>query len=515
LFGFATIAILLYFLYPVLLISLSIYSSHGKEVTVDSYFFANRNTHWLALGASLLATSLFSPYVFGFGSSGFSSGVPVTYAIISIIMLALLGGFLAPRYMAMKIRTLPEFFERRFDKKCRSFLSALYVITNIAIRLLIILTVGAIFLSSIEGIDVFSSLLFFLVITGIYVIIGGLQAEIHANLVQVVFIFFAVAGFVAWLASRDNGVDQAVHGIVSQFDLRRVDHLEFTRIGLLLGLPIVGFWFWCADQFMVQKILSAENVRSLRKGFLTAGFLQIMPVLIFVLPGIVMPLSGRTESAGFLRLLFSNNSIPDGLRAGLIIGTVAAFMIPVANVLNSTSSLITFDFFCSIKPEASDRQIVLVGRMTAMALVIISILLIPVAQNLDFDSCLQMFKVFSYFSSMIAAVFLMGLLNRKVGGLSALFSLSAATLVILLRVVLQIIFNSNQINDNFLNWFVKSTFLEFSVFVFLLSLVLLVSFDYLKSKYELNLHKSPQGTAGMREILPALLAIALINFFPM
>ena len=512
-FGFATIAILLYFLYPVVLISLSIYSAHKKEVTAESYFFANRNTHWLTLGVSLLATSFFSPYIFGFASSGLSSGVPVAYAITSLIMLAVLGGFFAPRYLQMKIKTLPEFFERRFDRKCRRFLSTLYIVTNIAIRLLIILTVGRVFLGSVEGIDVFSSLLFFLVVTGIYVIIGGLQAEIHANLVQVIFIILVVAGFVAWLINQENGVDHVVHGIVSQLDLNSGGDSEFTRIGLLLGLPIVGFWFWCADQFMVQKILSAQNVASAKRASLTAGVLQIIPVLIFVLPLIVVPLSGRTDSAGFLRALFLNSSLPDSLRAGLIIGAVAAFMIPVANVFNSTSSLITFDFFCGFRPGASDRQIVLVGRMTIMVLVLISILLIPVSQTLDLDSCLQIFKIFSYFSSMIAAVFLMGLLNRKIGGASALFSLSAATFVILLRVVLQTILNSHQMDSGILNWFVKSAFLEFSVFVFLLSLALLFMFDYLKSRYELSLAKTRQGTAGMREILPALLAIAVIGVF--
>jgi len=513
LFGFATIAVLLYFLYPVILISLSIYSSRGKEVTVEGYFFANRNTHWLSLSISLLAASLFSPYIFGFASSGLSASVPIAYAIVSIIMLVVLDRLFAPRYLEMKIKTLPEFFEKRFDKKCRTFLSALYIFSNVGIRLLIVLTVGRIFLSSIDGIDAFSSLLFFLVVTGIYVIIGGLRAEIHANLVQVSFVVLAAVGFVAWLISRENGFGPMIQKVVSQFDLGKRNDTDFSGIGLLFGLPIIGFWFWCMDQFMVQKISSARDLRFARKSFFAAGILQIVPVLIFILSGIVLPLSWTTDSGGLLRALFLNNFFPDDLRAMVIIGAVAVFMILAANVFNSTSSLITFDFFCSRKPEAPDRKVVLIGRMTTMVLVLISILLIPISQILDLGACLQLFKIFSYITSMAAAVFLMGLLNRKIGGFSALFSMSAATFVIMVRVILQMVLDGYQKNSGLLSWFVKSTFLEFSIFVFLLSLVLLVTVDFLKSRYDLNFHKTRHESARMREIVPVLLAIAVINIF--
>ncbi len=511
-FGFATIAVLLYFLYPVVIISLSIYSSRSGEVTAESYFFANRNMHWLTLGVSFLGTSLFSAYILGLASTELL-GVPVAYAVISVIMLGLLAGYFAPRFLKSEIKTLPEFFEKRFDKKCRRFLSALYVLSNVAIRMLIILTAGRIFLGSLEGVDGFSSLLFFLVVTGVYVMIGGLRAEVHANLVQVFLVVLAIAGFVAWAVNQGNTPSLIAHRFASQFNFTRGNDSGLTRIGLFLGLSIVGFWFWCADQFMVQRVLSARNVSFARKALIAAAFLQIIPLLIFVLPGSFAPLSWKAYFDGLLRALFLNSSMPDSVRGVLIIGAVAAFMISVANVLNSTSSLVTFDFFCSLKPEASDRQIVLVGRMTTMLLVLVSILMIPLSQALEIGSCIDLFKIFTYLSSMIAAAFIMGLFNRRVGGASVLFSLSAATLVILLRVVLQAVFGGQRLDNDLLNWFVQSAYLEFSVFVFLLSLVLLVVFDYLRSRYELSFHRNGQNPARMGTFLPVLIAIVAVKVF--
>lgn len=511
-FGFATIAILLFFLYPVVLISLSIYSSRSGEVTAESYFFANRNVHWLTLGVSFLGTSLFSACILGLASTELL-GIPLAYAVISVILIGLLAGFFVPKFLKSGIKTLPEFFEKRFDKNCRRFLSALYVLSNVAIRMLIILTAARIFLGSIEGIDGFSSLLFFLVVTGVYVMIGGLQAEIRANLVQVFLVALAIAGFVAWMISQGNSPNLAHYRFASQFDFARGSDSGLTRIGLFFGLSIVGFWFWCADQFMVQRVLSARSVSFARKALIAAALLQIIPLLIFVLPGSFAPLSWKAYFDGVLHASFLNSSLPDSVRGGLIIGAVAAFMITVANVLNSTSSLVTFDFFCSLKPGASDRQIVLVGRMTTMLLVLISILMIPLSQALEIGSCIDLFKIFTYLCSMIAAAFIMGLFNRRVGGASVLFCLSAATLVILLRVILQVVFSSQQLGNGLLSWFVQSTFLEFSVFVFLLSLILLIVFDYLRSRYELSLHRARQDPARVGTFLPVLMAIVAVKVF--
>ena len=502
-----------YFLYPLALISLSIYASRSKDVTIESYFFASRDTHWFTLGISILATSLFGPYILGLTPSGLSSGMTVSYAIVSIVMLVLLGGFFAPKFLAMKLVTIPEFFENRFGKNCRRFVSALYVLSNIALRLVIALTLGRILLSSIEGIDPFSSLLFFLVITGVYVMIGGLQAEIHAEVLQVALIFLGCVGFLAWSMSQGNSFGMMAQKVSHQVYFGNGNNFEYSGAGLILGLPIIGFWFLCADQFMVQKVVSVRNKSFAKKASLTAGVLQIVPLLFFVLPAIAFPLSWTTDSNGLLHTLFSSSSLPEGLRAGLITCSIAAFMIPIANVFTSTTSLITFDFFRSVKPKASDRQVVLVGRMTTVFLVIVSILLLFLSQSIDFVTSLQLFKIFSYFSAMVAAVFIVGLINKKIGGASALITLSAATFIILIRVILQGFFATHQFGEGVVGWFVQSAFLEFSVFVFLLSLALLIVSDFLKSRYESALHRTRHDPARVETFIPVFLAIVVIGVF--
>ena len=175
------------------------YVSRTKEVTVESYFFANRKIHWLLVGISFSVTCIFSPYFFGIGSPVSSSGLAIIYGLISAVMLVVLGWFVAPLYLRKNVNTLPEYFEKRFNRTCKYFLSSLYVFYNVFIRLIIILVAGNIFINSVTGADAYSSLLFFLIIAGIYVIIGGIRAEIYVNVAQALFIALGIAGFFIWI----------------------------------------------------------------------------------------------------------------------------------------------------------------------------------------------------------------------------------------------------------------------------------------------------------------------------
>jgi len=506
LFGLSTIGVSLFFLFFISLISISIYVSHTKEMTVESYFFANRNTHWLVLGISLLTGCLFSPYIFGWTSSGLTSGSAIVYGIISAIMLIILGWFLAPLYLKIKINTLPEYFEKRFNRTCKLFLSALYIFYNIFIRLMIILVAGSIFIFGITGTDAYSSLFFFLFVTGIYIIIGGLKAEIYINIVQVFFITLGIAGFLGWIITQGEGVPLAIYKIAS---LSGGANSEFTWFGLIIGLPIIGFWFWCADQFMVQKVMSVRNIYFLKKATVLSLILQIIPILIFILPGIIIiSFFQGVASEDSLRSFFSSGILPESIKGGLIIAVAAILMASFASLFNSTSILITFDFYKTFKPDASDRKLVLVGRLTTMILLFCSILLIPVSQAMSFSFCLKLFNTFSYFASMIAAVFIIGLLNEKINAVSALTTLCIGTLIILLRISFELIFG-NPFTNNLLSWFTQSNFLEFSALIFLISVLSLFVFNrvvriqnaanfslkflkqiFLRLKYEWNFHRT-------------------------
>lgn len=475
-FGLSTVSVSLYFLFFIALISVSVYLFHPKEVTVESYFFANRNSHWLVIGISILTTSLFSPYIFGLTISGSNFELPVVYGLISIIMLVLLGWLIAPKYFKTKINTLPDYFEKRFNRKCKFFISSLYIFYNIFLRLIIILAAGNIFISNITGVDAYSFLLLFIIITGIYVIIGGLQAEIYVSIAQMLLIVLGVTGFLAWIIFKNDGVQSVIFKMLSLSYLKDGSNNEFSLPGFLLGLPVIGFWFWFTDQFMVQKVLSIRNFHSLRKAALVSICFQIIPILVFLLPGIIINLP-VAESKGTLSTLFSDNILPEGLKVVLIVAVAAALMASFANLFNSTSSIITFDFYRSFNSSASNRKFVLIGRLTTLVLLVFSILLIPVSQTIDFSVCLQLFKIIAYFATLVSAIFITSLISNKINSTSALVTLCAGTLIILLRIFIQLFFSDAALEDSFLEWFTQSKFLEFSTFIFFLSILFLFAFN--------------------------------------
>lgn len=345
------------------------YVSRTKEVTLESYFFANRNTHWMILAISFLTTSLFSPYFFGLTSSSVTFGVPVFYGLVSAVMLIILGRYFAPIYLKSNINTLPEYFEKRFNRACKFYLSAIYIFLNIFVRLIIVLVTGSVFLNMVAGIDAYSSLLFFLVVTGIYVIIGGLRAEISVSIVQILLITFGVVGLLGWMVNQKDVLNPLMNKLASASFYDAGVNSEFTWPGLLMGLPVIGMWFWCMDQFMVQKVLSVRSVSSVQKAGMVSGLLQLIPILIFVLPGfIIVAFCKNIVSEEAFRAFFSSGALPESLRGGLIIAMVAALTATLASLFNSTSMLITFDFYRTLKPASSDRKLVLVGRLTTMVL---------------------------------------------------------------------------------------------------------------------------------------------------
>ena len=480
LFGLSSSGVLLYFLFSISLISISIYVARTKGVSLESYFFANRDQHWSIIGIAFLTPCIISPYLFGLLFSGVTSGLAIIYGIVSSIMLLLLGWYLTPLFIKLHLNTLPEYFEKRFDRSTKFFVSTLYVFNNIFIRLIIILVIGNWLINTITGVDAFTSILFFLVITGIYIIIGGLQAEIYTNLVQVLFITLGILGFSAWVINQNSSISSVLNKITSlKYNLGNGS--EFNWITLIIGFPILGFWFWCADQFMVQKAISIRSIHFAKKASLVSVILQFIPIALFILPGIIfLTLSKDNPSSETLASLLSGNILPDSLRGGLIIAVAAGLIASFAGLFNSTSTLITFDFYRSSKSTASESELVLVGRLTTMFLMFCSILLIPIAQSFSFEICLKLFKTFSYFSSMIAAIFIIGLVNFKIKAVCANITLTIGTFLILLKPILEIFYENYHWGNGIIRLYTKLDFLEFSIFTFIISVILLFFINYLE-----------------------------------
>jgi SSS family solute:Na+ symporter len=478
LFGLSGAGVLLFFLFFISIISI-LYVSSTKEMTLESYFFANKNSRGFLLSLSFLSGCLISPYIFGLISIESSSLLIILYGIISVVMLLVLGWFIIPIYIKEKINSLPEYFEKRFNRSCKIFLSILYVFYSIFFRLIIILIIGNILINQVTGVDAYSSILFFMIIAGIYVVIGGLQAEIYINAVQMVFLAFGVIIFGGWLITRTSGIHLVFFKIISDSFSSAAGNSEFTWPGLIFGLPIIGFWFWCADQFMVQKALSARNIYSMHKAASVSILLQIIPILIFILPAIILfSLFNGIESREAFYTMFTTGILPDGIRMGIIIAVAAALMSSFAGLYNSTSYLITFNFYRSFNPGALDKKLVLIGRLTVIVLLFFSVLLIPASQNLTLDLCFKLFYTLSYFASMTAAIFLIGLFSKKINSAGVIITLAIETCIILLKTSVSIFSDNNFSGNDFFSWLLRLKFLEFSLFVFLSSIISSFFFSY-------------------------------------
>jgi len=525
-FSLAAIGIFLYFFYPILLISISIYISLTKETTAESYFFADRNIHWFVLGVSFLAPSIFSTYILGLTSPGTVSVLPLFYGLVSVIVLILLAWFVTPKILQANVNTLPEYFEKRFNRACKFYVSALYILSNIFIRLLFILIAGNVFIRIITGMDPYFSILFFLVVTSIYLIIGGLQAEVYISVLQTFLIAVVLISFILWIINQGEGINFVTNKITAFSNSRTEVNSNYTPTALILGLPIIAFWFWCADQYIIQKVVSAKSVSLVRKATLVSSGLQLIPVLIFVLPGIIIStLFPDLIFQDLLPALFNNGFLPRGLKGGLIIAVAAVLMAAFASLFNSTTVLITSDFYRTFKPNSSDRKLVLVGRLTILVLLFCSVLLVPISQALDFSFCIKLLNTFSYFIALIAAVFIISLIKTKIKAASALLTLCASTVIILLRVVHEIFYNNHFFSSAILKWFTHSGFLEFSIFIFMLTIMFLFVFNkvewirivltsfkrvFLKRKYNSGFHKK------VFVVLPALAiaaGILSVNLF--
>jgi len=478
----SSIGVTLYSILFISLICISVYLSHRKEVTPASYFFSSYETHWFLMGVAVVSSCIFGVYVLGIMPMKMVVGSPLVFGVISMLMLVVMGLLIAPNLLKNKVRTIPEFFEVRFNKSCRLFLSTIYIVCNIFIRLLVILFIGNFLINKISGADAYSTILFILIITGTYVILDGFRAEVYVGIVQVSFILFGVIAFNWWMNSQGIGMSTIGNEIFANWNggIKEASNIDWIKV--ILGLSILGFWFWCADQMIVQKVISTASISSVKKTISFSAALQILPIFAILIPGILfikLP-SGVISSTSI--------SFPEGLQGGIIIAIASALMASIASLYNSTSLLVTYDFYRHFKSDASDRELIFVGRMTTLVILFFSILIIPICQSLSQNFCLTLAKTFAYIGCMVAAIFAVGLANNHIKALSALLTLYTTTMLICFRTLIDIFFSQYLGQSGFVHLIVGSTFLEFSIFVFAMSVFLLFFFDIIE-RYQYTLSR--------------------------
>lgn len=405
----------------------------------QDYFLGGRNLGWFVIGASLFASNIGSEHLVGLAGSGARGDMPAAqFELLASFMLILLGWLFVPFYLRSGVYTMPEFLERRYSRSARNYLSILSILAYILTKISVTIFAGAL-VFEVLGVPFWTGALLVVVATGLYTILGGLRVVLYTDMLQMIVLLtgsigltiygFAAlggwAGFTQTMASAGASPGRFLNL------WRPLSDPDFPWTGILFGAPILGVWYWCTDQFIVQRVLSARDVSHARRGALFGGFLKILPLFLFVLPGVLafalaerelITLNGEPDTA--LPALITG-FLPAGLRGLLLAGLLAALMSSLSSVFNSCSTLFTIDFYKRWRPGSSERELVVVGQAATAVLVAIGLLWIPLMRTLmeegGFYKYLQ--SIQAYISPPIAAVFLLGLFVKRINARGAMAAL--------------------------------------------------------------------------------------------
>ena len=463
-------------IYFVAVFAIGFYHSRKKSTTAD-YFLAGRHTGWFAVGATLFATNIGSEHVIGLAGSGASTGLPVgAYEWSASFCLLALGWIFIPQYLRSGVFTMPEFLEKRFSPGARAYLTTVSILAYIFTKISVALFAGGILIRELFGWDYFTSAMLLVVATGAYTIAGGLAAVIYTDLFQA-FIMIGGSALITWLGLEQVGGFAELRAALPEdfFHLiKPIDHPVYPWLGTTVGTLILGIWYWCTDQVIVQKTLSAKSLGHARAGTVFASALKILPVFILILPGLIAKALWPAEVTGDNAFpLLVENLLPPGLRGLMIAALLAALMSSLSSVFNSCSTLITMDVYKKLRPDASERMLVHVGRVSTAVIVGLSIAWIPIIGYLNNEIYQYLQSVQAYIGAPITATFLLGILWKGATARAALVTLLTGGLIGAGRFTLDILRNAVGMDLGPLNAVVEFSFLNFSVIVFALCLLLM------------------------------------------
>ncbi len=485
--------------YFLVLLVVVLRATRHQEDTTD-YFLAGRNVGFFAIGASIFASNIGSEHIVGLAGQGASTGLAMAHYELHAWIVVLLAWVFVPFYYQSKVFTMPEFLERRFGPRPRWILSlvslAAYVLTKVSVTVY----AGAIVFSTLLP-DTFGSpqnafwvgAVATVVLTGIYTIAGGLRVVLYTDSVQAVILligsvaitYFGLEALGGWGELRAFASEN-----VAQYALwRPLSDPEFPWLGILIASPIVGIWYWCTDQYIVQRTLAAKDLQTARRGALWGAFLKVWPVLFFLVPGLI---GAALNSRGMLDIpagaagglsgdqVFPTmvaSLLPAGLRGLVVAGLMAALMSSLSSLFNSTATLFTVDVYEKLRPGASEHQLVHIGRLATLVVVVLGLLWIPVMPAISGGGLYQYLQnVQSYLAPPITAVFLLGLFSSRINNQGAVWGLGIGFVLGMGKLVTQAIFGEGKIESPALLATIGDfNFLYFSGVLFLIAVVVIVA----------------------------------------
>jgi len=508
----------------------------GKDTTTD-YFLAGRDLGWWIVGGSIFASNIGSEHLVGLAGAGATSGVALAHYELHAWCLLVLGWVMVPFYIHSRVFTMPEFLEKRFSATARWVLSVIslvaYVLTKIAVGIFAGGVVFGALLPEMQlqvGTITFDSFwigsVIVVLLTGLYTVLGGMRAVAYTEAVQTVILilgsvlltFFGLEKLGGWNELRSAlgpemfnlwkplvpaGMEGTWAPIKETGKIAWYFNGNYPWLGMLFCAPIIGLWYWCTDQYIVQRTLGAPTEKEARRGSIAAAFLKLLPVFIFIIPGMIWlalaktgkvpEFSGMVDASGKAIAeqaqasfpLMVQHVVPAGLRGLVVAGLLAALMSSLAGAFNACSTLFTIDFYQKMKPQSTQHQLVWIGRVATTILVLIGLLWIPVIRGgkglYDYLQGVQ-----GYLAPPIFVVFFFGVFMKRLnakGCLSALivgFLLGAFRLAVDTPVTLKLAGFENGYTEGSLFWIVNNTYFQYySLFIFLVSVLVMIVVSYM------------------------------------
>ncbi|MCP4783024.1 MAG: sodium/solute symporter [Fuerstiella sp.] len=443
--GIAPLDTVIIVIYLLGVVGIGLYAGHLMKKRSSSgesrdYFLAGGTLRWPMIGLALFATNISCVHLVSLAQSGFDTGLlNGNFEWMAAFTLILLSLFFAPFYIKSEVATLPDFLEKRYNRPCRDMLAVFSLVSAVVIHIGFSFLTGGIVIRDIFGVDLYVSIIVIASLTALYTIVGGLLAVVLTEAIQTI-VLIAGAAIITWIAYDKMGGWEAM--VTSLETTGNSDKLSMLRphgdpsgmpwYAILLGYPVLGIWYWCADQTIVQRVLGAKDENHARVGPLFAGFIKIIPVFIFVLPGLLaftlasvgkLDLSALTDSDGAvdskgIYTAMITQLLPVGVKGIVIAALLAALMSTVSGALNSISTLTAFDLFKRFRPNTSDHQLVLVGRIAAAVALVLAISLVPVLVKAPsiFDA---LNTIIAHIAAPVTCVFTLGVFWKRANAFSA------------------------------------------------------------------------------------------------
>lgn len=473
--------------FMLLLVVVVIASLREKEKDSADYFLAGRNAGWLVIGSSIFASNIGSEHLVGLSGAGFQSGMAMAHWELQAWIILLLGWIFVPFYWSSKVYTMPEYLERRYSSSSRTFLSFISLVSYVLTKVSVTVYAGGVVLKTVLGIDSIWGIDFFwiaaiglVVVTGIYTVLGGMKAIMWTSVLQTpVLIIGSLVILIVGLDKVGGFAElQRING-ENMHLIRPMSDPNFPWPGVIFGSFIIGFWYWCTDQYIVQRVLSAKGIQAARRGTIFAGYLKMLPVFIFLFPGMIafaLHAQGKIQidSADQAFAVLVSELLPSGVKGIVIAGLLAALMSSLASLFNSSATLFTIDFYKKFNPSASEEKLLSVGRKATITVVVLGVVWIPIMQLVSDVLYEYLQLVQALIAPGIAVVFLLGVFSKRITATAAMTGLVVGFVLGMLRLVLMI-FEKHLPTEGMLNQLVHMNWLYYCTYLFLIILVLVIA----------------------------------------